>query len=135
MEALASRLVGTWRSVLVSGEGDISYFRFLEDLRFIGIVKLEPPIGRQHYGEFRLWCELESESILRMTFYKDRPGSVRDVHFEGEILVLQHTLALKEGEPGPRKNVWHCHWLTGEEIPEWFEEEFQKAMAKPWRST
>lgn len=88
-DVLAARLVGTWRSVLVSGEGDISYFRFLEDLRFIGIVKLEPPIGRQHYGEFRLWCELESESILRMTFYKGRPGSVRDVHFEGETLVLK----------------------------------------------
>ncbi len=132
LQALAARLVGTWRSVLVSGEGDISYFRFLEDLRFIGIVKLEPPIGRQHYGEFRLWCELESESILRMTFYKNRPGSVRDVHFEGEILVLRHTLALKEGETGPRKNVWHCHRLTDEQIPEWFEQEFNKAMAKPW---
>lgn len=132
MEALAARLVGTWYAVLVSDKGERRYFRFLEDLRFIEIVKLDPPLGRQHYFQSRLWCELESESVLRMRFYKNRAGDVRSLHFQGEILVLQYTFPLKEGETEPQKHVWHCHRQTDEEIPEWFEEQFQKAMAKPW---
>ena len=132
LQALAARLVGTWYSVVVSDKGESGYFRFLEDLRYVGIQPLEPPLGRQHYCGFRLWCELESESVLRMRFYKDRPGSVRDLHFEGEILVLQYTFPLKEGETEPQKHVWCCHRLLEEEIPEWFEEQYRKAMARPW---
>ena len=133
LQSLATRLVGTWCSVVVSDKKESACIRFLEDLRYAGIQRLEPPLGRQHFVEWRMWCELESESVLRMRFYKDSPGSVRDLHFEGEILVLQYFFAQQERETEPRKDVWHCHRLTDIEIPEWFEEEFRKAMAKPWR--
>jgi len=79
-----------------------------------------------------MWCALESESVLRMTSYKDKPGTLWTLHFEGKMLVLQYTFSLKEGETEAQKNVWHCHRLTAEEIPGWFEEQFQKAMARPW---
>jgi hypothetical protein len=132
-EALASRLVGTWHSVLISEEASESHFRFLEDLRFVSIFPWEPPHPHHPYADMRLWCELESESVLRMRFYKESEGTVRHLHFEGETMVLQLTLKTTEGETEPRKMVWRCHRLNDEEIPEWFEEEFQKAMAKPWR--
>ena len=132
LQALAARLVGTWRSVLVSDKEQSACVRFMDDLRYVGIQHFTPPIHRQHFVEWRMWCELESESVLRMTYYKNKPGSLRTLHFEGEILVLQYTFPLKEGETEPQKPVWHCHRLTDEEIPEWFEEEYRKAMARPW---
>jgi hypothetical protein len=132
MEVLAARLVGTWRSVLVSDERESGCFRFLEDLRYIGIQPLVPPMGRQHFVEWRMWCEFESESTLRMTYHKNRRGEVRELHFEGETLVLKAKFSQQDGDTEPRKHVWRCHRLRDEEIPEWFEPEFIKAMARPW---
>lgn len=132
LQDLAVRLVGTWHSVLVSDERASGVVRFLEDLRYVGIQRLEPPLAHQEFVVWRMWCELESGSLLRMKFKKDRPGDVRDLHFEGETLVLKAVCSRPEGDAEPQKHVWHCHRLTDEEIPDWFEEQFRKAMANDW---
>jgi len=132
LEILASRLVGTWRCVLVSDEAEFSFFRILEDLRYVGIFSQVPPNPRHPYVDMRLWASLESDSVLRLKLRQRSEGWTRDVHFDGDILVLGHTEKPKEGETEPRKIVWRCHRLTDEEFPEWFEAEFSKAMARPW---
>ena len=133
-DVIASRLVGTWRSVLVSDEGEFGYFRILEDLRYVGILLWEPPgpDGRLRYVDMRLWGALESESVYRLKLKQSSEGWTRDVHFDGDILVMGSTGILQEGDAGTRKMEWRCRRLADQQIPEWFEPEFKKAMARPW---
>ena len=132
LQALAARLVGTWQAVLVSDEKESSYFRMLEDLRFVAVFPMVPPNPRHPYVDMRLWGSLESESLLRLAPKQTSEGWTRDLFFEGDILVLGYTEKQDDAQTEPRKKAWHCHRVTDEETPEWFEPEFQKAMARPW---
>ena len=132
LQALAARLVGTWHAVRVSDEIESSYFRMLEDLRFVGILPMVPPNPRRPYVDMRLWGSLESESVLRLKPKQNSEGLTRDMHFDQYILVLGSTGKQKEGQTEPGKMVWRCHRVTEEETPGWFEEQFEKAMVRPW---
>jgi hypothetical protein len=119
------RLVGNWRAALRSEEGKFSYFRIMRDRRVFGVEPWVRGNGKLAYCEFRMLAENLTETDFTLRFAGKEGSSVRRYFFDGEMLVLS-----ADGTEGELR--WHCSRVADEELPEYFEPEYAKAMEKPW---
>lgn len=132
LDALAARLVGLWRAEPDWGGDLIHYIRFLEDLRYIGVFKREPVSIKWPWDTMRIWMVLEPNSVLRCSYKLGGYTWIRTFYFEGECLIIDVTTCQIEAEPAVKRKLYRCHRIAVQDLPEGAEEEFNKAMARPW---
>jgi len=119
-----AKLIGNWRSVAVMDPPASGYFRVTSDLKFFSVAPMPPNRkGIIHYGDFRMLAENITESTFTLRFAGKDGGSERRYFFDDEVLVL----IAPKGELR-----WNCYRIGVEELPDYFEPEFAKAMEKPW---
>ena len=135
-DALAARLVGLWHGVADWDEDNVTYMRILEDLRYIGVfnghVKVQDEPMKLRWQWMRVWMVLEPNSVLRCSYKLGGSTWIRTFYFEGECLIIDVTTYQIEAEPALERKLYRCHRIAVQDLPEGVEEEFDKAMAKPW---
>ncbi len=132
VDPLAARLVGLWHAVPDRDGGIVTYIRFLEDLRYIGVFKREPVSIKWPWDTMRIWMVLEPNSVLRCSYKLGGYTWIRTFYFEGECLIIDVTTCQIEAEPAVKRKLYRCHRIAVQDLPEGAEEEFNKAMARPW---
>ena len=122
----ALRLVGNWQAVLVANEAQFSYFRITADRRVFGVVPCgEPRPGKTVYIHFVMLAENITEQDFTLRFAGKEGTSVRRYYFEDGVLMLS-----RDRSNGGHQ--WQCSRVAGEDLPEYFELEYAKALEKPW---
>jgi hypothetical protein len=136
LAALAARLVGLWHAVPDRDGGIVTYMRFLEDLRYVGVfngyVKVADEPMKLRWQWMRVWMVLEPNSILLCSGKRGGSTWTRTFYFEGECLIIDVTTCQIEAEPAVKRKLYRCHRIAVQDLPEGAEEEFNKAMARPW---
>jgi hypothetical protein len=119
-----AKLIGNWRSVAVMDPPSSGYFRITPDLKFFAAQPMPPNSkGTIHYCNFRMLAENITDSTFTLRFDGKDGGSEHRYFFDDEVLVLMTTSA---------ELRWNCCRIGEEELPDYFEPEFAKAMEKPW---
>ena len=131
-DVLAARLVGIWHAVAEWDESNVVYMRILEDLRYIGVFKTQPVSAKWPWQSMRVWMVLEPNSVLRCSYRRGGSPMMRTFFYEGECLMFDVTSIMIEAEPALERKLYRCHRIAVQDLPEGVEEEFRKAMARPW---
>lgn len=133
---LAARLVGLWHGVPEGEWGMVNYIQWLEDLRYIGVfnghVRVADEPMKVRWQWMRIWMELEPNSVLRCSAKRGGSTWIRTFYFEGECLILDVTTPHIEKEPVVERKLYRCHRIAVHDLPDGVEEQFIKAMARPW---
>ena len=136
VDTLAARLVGLWHAVPDWDGGIATYIRFLEDLRFIaifnGYVQIRNFPMKRLWQTWRIWMELEPNSVVRCRDERDGSSWTRIFYFEGECLIIGTATHETEAFPTFGRKLFHCHRIAVQDLPEGVEEQFSQAMAKEW---
>jgi hypothetical protein len=75
---------------------------------------------------------LEPNSVLRCSYKLGGYTWIRTFYFEGECLIIDVTTCQIEAEPAVKRKLYRCHRIAVQDLPAGAEEEFNKAMARPW---
>ena len=121
----ASRLVGTWHSVLVAQPEQTGFFRITNDFRFFAVFP-SFTVRADRMLQNRLWIEQASDFSFKL-FRSDRPFEIHHRYFfQGEVLMLARYV------DDQKHHEWRCTRVSSAELPDYFEPEFAKAMEMPW---
>ncbi len=136
LDPLAARLVGLWRAEPDWKGGMVTYFRFLEDLRFIaifnGYVQIRNFPMKWIWQTWRGGMEMEPNSVVRCHPESGGSSWTRIFYFEGECLVIAIATHETEAAPTLGWRLYHCDRIAVNDLPEGVEEKFSEAMAKEW---
>ncbi len=132
MEALASRLVGTWHAVAEWDESNVVYMRILEDLRYIGVFERQPVSAKWPWQSMCVWMLLEPNSVLRCSYRRGGSPMMRTFFFESDCFMLDVTSITIEEAPALERKLYRCRPIAVQDLPDGVEEEFSRAMAQEW---